>query len=192
VIGGRRYQQAVAVLSTLLVVTLAIVVWVMLRGERRLVTPGRQQGMSTVDGTTASPTTSTTPGSHGGSPGSGPSGGSGDHGAAASPGTGPSASSGSGGAGSGGGSGGGGSGGGGSGGSGSNGPIGPGSYQVGTDIAAGGWTTSGPLLSLSVCTYSVNGQPAIRIAVSVLATTIHLTAGDTFVTDGCQDWRFTG
>jgi hypothetical protein len=52
-------------------------------------------------------------------------------------------------------------------------------------------TTSGPL-TVSVCTYSVNGRPAIQITLAVLGTTVHLAAGDTFRTSGCADWHYAG
>jgi hypothetical protein len=32
----------------------------------------------------------------------------------------------------------------------------------------------------------------VQLTLSVLTTTVRLTAGDTFVTQGCQDWRHTG
>jgi hypothetical protein len=76
-------------------------------------------------------------------------------------------------------------------GSGSTGPVRAGDYRVGVDIAAGSWTTAGPL-NVSICTYSVNGQPAIQISLVLLGTTIHLAAGDTFRTSGCADWRYLG
>jgi hypothetical protein len=76
-------------------------------------------------------------------------------------------------------------------GAGSTAPVGPGDYQVGVDIAAGAWTTTGPL-NVSICTYSVNGQPAIQITLVVVGTTVHLAAGDTFRTSGCAQWRYAG
>jgi hypothetical protein len=199
------------VLAALLVVGAALLAWAVLSHGRHFDAFGREEGLTNVGpgpgpGGTASsspgvgPSGTATAGGPGGA-GAGSGGGSGSNdgsgsgsGSGSGTGSGSGSGSGSGGSGSGGSSpgSGGGSGGGGSGGGGSTGPIGAGDYAVGTDIVVGAWTTAGPLLTLNVCSYSVNGHPAIQITASVVATTIHLSAGDTFVTQGCQDWRHTG
>jgi hypothetical protein len=70
--------------------------------------------------------------------------------------------------------------------------IGDGTYRVGVDIAAGSWSTGGAVnVQLKVCSYSINGGPATQLMVSVGLTTVHLKAGDRFVTSGCKPWRYT-
>jgi len=72
------------------------------------------------------------------------------------------------------------------------GPLGDGTYHVGTQIAAGRWSTGGVLnVALKVCSYSINGGPPSRTAVSAGLTTVTLHPGDLFVTSGCQPWRYT-
>jgi hypothetical protein len=187
------------VLAALLVVGAAVLAWAVLSYGRHFDAFGRQEGLTNVvggpgpGGTVSSSSgvgpsgTATAGGPGGGGAGSGGNGS--NDGSGSGTGNGSGSGSGSSGNGSGGSSPGSG---GGSGGGGSTGPIGAGDYTVGTDIAVGAWTTAGPLLTLNVCSYSVNGHPAIQITVSAVATTIHLSAGDTFVTQGCQDWRHTG
>jgi hypothetical protein len=69
-------------------------------------------------------------------------------------------------------------------------PFGDGTYVVGRDIAAGAWLTGGAVnVALKVCSFSINGGRPKQVVVSVGTTTVHLRAGDVFVTSGCQPWR---